>query len=86
MLRAYTVEEANMVTDASADSAVIIFGLGGCGAHLVVPLTAAPVAAFLLVLNRVYWRYKLVGRLGPDDVWTILALVGERLQEHLHEH
>ncbi|KAK5445122.1 hypothetical protein LTS15_010213 [Exophiala xenobiotica] len=35
----------------------------------------APILAFVLVVNRVYWRFKMVGRLGPDDYSTILALV-----------
>ena len=35
----------------------------------------APILAFVLVVNRVYWRFKMVGRLGPDDYGTILALV-----------
>ncbi|KAK5199645.1 hypothetical protein LTR99_004441 [Exophiala xenobiotica] len=34
----------------------------------------APILAFVLVVNRVYWRFKMVGRLGPDDYSTILAL------------
>ncbi|KAK5560818.1 hypothetical protein LTR46_001126 [Exophiala xenobiotica] len=50
------------------------FGLGGRGAHLVVPSMIAPILAFVLVVNRVYWRFKMVGRLGPDDYSTILAL------------
>jgi hypothetical protein len=41
----------------------------------VVPSMIAPILAFVLVVNRVYWRFKMVGRLGPDDYSTILALV-----------
>ena len=75
MLRAYTVEGVNMTTDICPDCTVISYGLGGRGAHLAIPSIIAPVLTFLLVSNRIYWRCKLVGRLGPDDLWTLLALV-----------
>ncbi|KAI1624450.1 hypothetical protein EDD37DRAFT_609445 [Exophiala viscosa] len=64
-----------MTTDGCPDCTVFSYGLAGRGAHLAIPSIVAPVLAFLLVSNRVYWRCKLVGGLGPDDLWTLLALV-----------
>ena len=42
---------------------------------MVIPSIIAPVLAFVLVANRIYWRIRMLGRLGLDDVSTILALV-----------
>jgi hypothetical protein len=51
------------------------FGLGGRGVHLVVPSLIAPILAFALVGNRLYWRCRMLGRFGLDDIATLLALV-----------
>ena len=58
-----------------SDDAIVSFGFGGRGAHLVIPALIAPILAFFLVVNRVYWRWNLLGRLGWDDHCTILSLV-----------
>ncbi|EHY59267.1 hypothetical protein ABEF92_006337 [Exophiala dermatitidis] len=51
------------------------FGLGGRGVHLVIPSVIAPMLALLLVTNRVYWRLRLVGSLGLDDLSTIASTI-----------
>ena len=58
-------------TDCSSTS----FGLGGRGAHLVIPSLIAPISAFILVANRIYWRLRLLDTLGFDDVSALLAMV-----------
>lgn len=54
---------------------IVSLGIGGRGAHLVIPSLIAPILSSCLVLNRLYWRIKLLGRLGLDDYCTILSLV-----------
>ncbi|KAL2405788.1 hypothetical protein ABEF95_005601 [Exophiala dermatitidis] len=51
------------------------FGLGGRGVHLVIPSVIAPMLALLLITNRVYWRLRLVGSLGLDDLATIASTI-----------
>jgi hypothetical protein len=50
-------------------------GLGGRGAHLVIPSLLGPILATILVFNRVYWRMSLVHTLGLDDLCITLSLV-----------
>ena len=50
-------------------------GLGGRGAHLVIPSIVGPILAAALVFNRVYWRVALVRTLGMDDLCITLSLV-----------
>ena len=50
-------------------------GLGGRGAHLVIPSIVGPVLATILVFNRVYWRITLVDTLGLDDLCITFSLV-----------
>ncbi|EXJ84670.1 hypothetical protein A1O3_05340 [Capronia epimyces CBS 606.96] len=63
-----------MATDDCAYCPVEHLGLGGRGAHLVIPSILAPILSCLVVANRVYWRLNLVGSLGLDDLSTILAM------------
>lgn len=65
----------NMPEDSCPSCPIASFGVGGRGVHLVIPSIIAPVLAFLLVVNRIYWRLDMVGRLGLDDYSTLLALV-----------
>lgn len=51
-------------------------GLGGRGAHLVIPSLIGPILATVLVFNRVYWRISLVHTLALDDLCITLSLVG----------
>lgn len=51
------------------------FGLGGNGAHVVIPSIAGPLLAAGLVFNRLYWRIHLVRTLGIDDLCIGLSLV-----------
>lgn len=51
------------------------FGLGGFGAHIVIPSIAGPLIAAGLVFNRLYWRIHLVRTLGIDDLCIGLSLV-----------
>jgi hypothetical protein len=55
---------------------ITTFGFGGRGAHLVFPSVILPTLACLVVVNRLYWRFNMVGRLGVDDFIITLALVG----------
>lgn len=50
-------------------------GFGGRGSHLVIPAIAGPLFSTLLVLNRVYFRFRLVRKVGTDDVLIIVSLV-----------
>jgi hypothetical protein len=50
-------------------------GVGGRGAHLVIPSLVGPVLATILVFNRIYWRISLVHTLGLDDLCITLSLV-----------
>lgn len=50
-------------------------GVGGRGAHLVIPSLVGPVLATILVFNRIYWRISLVRTLGLDDLCITLSLV-----------
>jgi hypothetical protein len=50
-------------------------GLGGRGAHLVIPSLIGPILATILVFNRVYWRIALVHTLALDDLCITLSLV-----------
>ena len=54
---------------------IVSFGIGGRGGHLVIPSLIAPILSSCLVLNRLYWRIKLLGRLGWDDYCIILSVV-----------
>ena len=64
-----------MSGDPCPNCPIFSVGLGGRGVHLVIPSMIAPIVAAFLVVNRVYWRFKMVGSLGLDDISTILALV-----------
>jgi hypothetical protein len=64
-----------MPADSCSHCPAITFGLDGRGAHLVIPSIIAPSLAFVLVANRIFWRIKMLGRLGIDDVSTVFALV-----------
>jgi hypothetical protein len=64
-----------MIDEPCADCPDTKFGLGGRGVHLVVPSLIAPVLAVALVSNRMYWRSRLLGHLGQDDIAALLALV-----------
>ncbi|OAP57336.1 hypothetical protein AYL99_08074 [Fonsecaea erecta] len=64
-----------MSANPCADCHLAALGLGGRGAHLVIPSMIAPILAFILVANRIYWRMRMLGRLGLDDMSTILALI-----------
>lgn len=68
-----------MSADPCPECPVTNLGLGGRGAHLVVPSMIAPILACFLVANRIYWRLKMVGSLGPDDVSTMFAMVSRNL-------
>ena len=48
-------------------------GLGGRGAHLVIPSVIGPIVAAILVLNRAYWRLVLVNALAYDDMFILLS-------------
>jgi hypothetical protein len=50
-------------------------GVGGRGAHLVIPSIVGPVLASILVFNRIYWRISLMHTLGLDDLCIALSLV-----------
>jgi hypothetical protein len=50
-------------------------GVGGRGAHLVIPSLVGLVLATILVFNRIYWRISLVRTLGLDDLCITLSLV-----------
>lgn len=50
-------------------------GLGGEGLRLVIPSVLAPGLAVFLVSNRLYWRFRMLGRFGLDDLATTLATV-----------
>lgn len=51
------------------------YGLGGRGAHLVIPSILGPILAAFLVFNRVYWRITLVHQIGLDDICILSSLV-----------
>ena len=65
----------NMPAIPCSDYPATSYGLGGRGAHLVIPSLIAPILACFLVANRVYWRLRMLGMLGSDDVSTVLAVV-----------
>lgn len=48
-------------------------GLGGRGSHLVLPAILGPALSTLLVLNRVYFRLRLVRRVGTDDILIVVS-------------
>lgn len=50
-------------------------GLGGRGAHLVIPSILGPILAAILVFNRIYWRIALVHQIGLDDICILMSLV-----------
>ncbi|KAL9625244.1 MAG: hypothetical protein Q9160_000646 [Pyrenula sp. 1 TL-2023] len=50
-------------------------GLGGRGSHLVIPAIAGPLFSTLLVLNRAYFRFRLVRKAGVDDILIIVSLL-----------
>jgi hypothetical protein len=50
------------------------FGLRGRGTQLAVLSIVIPIVAFILVLNRIFWRLNMLGRLGPDDFSSLLAV------------
>ena len=60
--------------------AVRDLGLGGRGAHLVIPSILGPILAAVLVFNRVYWRIALVHQIGLDDVCILLSLVSQKVE------
>ena len=51
------------------------YGLGGRGAHLVIPSILGSAIAAILVANRLFWRYHLVHTLGVDDICSFFSLV-----------
>lgn len=55
------------------------FGLGGNGAHIVIPSIIGPLLAAALVFNRLYWRIHLVRTLGIDDLCIGLSLVSRKI-------
>jgi hypothetical protein len=55
------------------------FGLGGNGAHIVIPSIIGPLLAAALVFNRLFWRIHLVRTLGIDDLCIGLSLVSRRI-------
>lgn len=57
------------------DCLVESLGLGGRGRHLVIPSVLAPILAGFLVSNRLYWRFRMLGGFGLDDLSTMLATV-----------
>jgi hypothetical protein len=63
-----------MVGDCT-DCPVETFGLGDEGLPLVIPSVLAPGLAVFLVSNRLYWRFRMLGRFGLDDLATMLATV-----------
>lgn len=48
-------------------------GFGGRGSHLVISALVGPLLATLLVLNRVYFRLRLVRTLGADDMLIVAS-------------
>lgn len=50
-------------------------GSAGRGHNLVVTSVVAPILATFLVSNRLYWRFRMLGRFGLDDLATVLATV-----------
>lgn len=64
-----------MMAGDCTDCPVQTFGLGGKGLHLVIPSVLAPGIAVFLVSNRLYWRFRMLGRFGLDDFATMLAAV-----------
>lgn len=63
----------------TAAFAVRDLGLGGRGAHLVIPSILGPILAAVLVFNRVYWRIYLVHQIGLDDICILLSLVSPEM-------
>lgn len=69
------LEKITTMADECSNCPVENFGLGGRGFRLVAPSLLGPSIAMLLVSNRLYWRFRMLGRFGLDDVATILATV-----------
>jgi len=66
---------ATIMTAECSDCLVQSLGLGGRGRPLVIASLFIPILAVFLVSNRLYWRFRLLGRFGHDDLATILATV-----------
>lgn len=75
LLQLFLFWYCRMSAGTCVDCAVPLFGFRGRGAHLAIPSLIAPLLAFLLVINRIYWRLRMLGRLGFDDAFIIAAMV-----------
>lgn len=64
-----------MMESECLDCPVENLGLGGPGLDLVIPAVLSPSIAVFLVSNRLYWRFRMLGRFGFDDLATMLATV-----------
>jgi hypothetical protein len=58
---------------------------GANGLRIIIPSIVGPILAAILVLNRLYWRIRLVRTLGIDDLYIGLSLVRLRERERERE-